>query len=58
MSAPTTKELKTIPLLTLLRAADLKPVARVLQERAFSNRQYIFREGAPARACTSSRRVR
>ncbi len=45
MSAPTTKELKTIPLLALLRPTDLKPVTRVLQARTFSNRQYIFREG-------------
>ena len=47
MNVPTIKELKTIPLLAALRTAELKPLSRVMQERIFTNRRFIFREGSP-----------
>jgi CRP/FNR family transcriptional regulator len=47
MHNPTTKELKTIPFLAHLRAAELETLARAMEVRAFANRQIIFREGSP-----------
>lgn len=47
MRNPTTKELKTIPFLAHLRAAELEALARAMEPRALANRQIIFREGSP-----------
>ena len=45
MSTPTIKELRAIPILAQLRAAELGPIAHAVRERRYANRQVIFREG-------------
>lgn len=47
MSIPTTRELKKIPLFAHLHMAELKPIALAMQERSYTNRKSIFREGSP-----------
>ncbi len=47
MRDPTSEELKTVPLLASLDAAELAALASSMQERTFINRRFIFREGSP-----------